>query len=144
MKMPHRQDEINAFVKEFWPPKKPVDNWRGSAPQGGILRKDEVIIEQARKEKNGKFDRLWRGAISDYNNDHSDADDGFVHKLYSYTQDAEQIRRIHAASGLHRPEKSGRRSDYLQRSIERAQENVDWFYLAGWGRAKVRALLKLR
>ena len=69
-----------------------------------------------------------RGDLSDYGGDHSDADDGFVHKVWSYTQDPEQIKRIHAASGLHRPEKSGRRADYLERSIKRAAKNVTWFY----------------
>lgn len=92
------------------------------------FRSDEEIIEKARAEKNGKFDRLWRDDLSDYGHDHSAADDGFVHKLWSYTQDEEQVRRIHAASGLHRPEKSGKRPDYLRRSIERARKNVTWFY----------------
>jgi hypothetical protein len=89
---------------------------------------DEEVIEKARAETGGKFDRLWRGDMSDYDDDHSAADDGFVHKLYSYTQDEEQIRRIHALSGLHRSQKSGRRPDYLQRSIDRARQNVTWFY----------------
>src|SRR5215210_5903891 len=93
---------------------------------------DEEVIGKARSESNGKFDRLWRGNMSDYplkangEPDHSSADDGFVHKLYSYTQDEEQIKRIHAMSALHRPEKSGKRDDYLQRSIERARGNVTW------------------
>jgi hypothetical protein len=89
---------------------------------------DGEVIEKARAETGGKFDRLWRGDMSDYGDDHSSADDGFVHKLYSYTQHEEQIRRLHAMSALHRPEKSFKRDDYLQRSIERARENVTWFY----------------
>lgn len=91
-------------------------------------RSDEEVIEKVRSERNGKFERLWHGDLSDYGGDHSSADDGFVHKLWSYTQDEEQVKRIHAMSGLHRPEKSGRRADYLRRSIARAQKNVDWFY----------------
>ena len=97
--------------REAWPP-----------------RSDEEVVERVRAEANGKFDRLWHGDLSDYGQDHSAADDGFVHKLWSYTQDEEQVRRIHAMSALHRPEKSGRRSDYLQRSINRARSNVTWFY----------------
>jgi len=88
---------------------------------------DEKVIEKAKAEKGGKFDRLWNGDLSDYGDDHSDADDGFVHKLYPYTQDEEQIKRIHAMSGLSR-DKSTKRGDYLQRSINRARKNVDWFY----------------
>src|SRR5215217_5648929 len=100
----------------------------GHRPPALTLRSDTEVIEQARSEKNGKFDRLFRGDTSDYGHDHSAADDGFVHKLYSYTQDEEQIRRIHATSGLHRSTKSGRRPDYLRRSIDRARQNVTWFY----------------
>jgi hypothetical protein len=102
----------------------------GRRAYNSAARSDDEIIERLRAERNGKFDRLWRGDLSDYGRDHSDADDGFVHKVWSYTQDEEQIRRIHALSGLHRPEKSGKRPDYLLRSIERARENVTWFY--GW------------
>jgi hypothetical protein len=97
-------------------------------PPTSGLRSDDEVIEKARSEKNGKFDRLWRGDTSDYEYDHSAADDGFVHKLWSYTQDEGQVARIHALSGLHRIEKSGRRPDYLRRSIERARKNVTWFY----------------
>lgn len=100
----------------------------GHWPPASTSLRDAVVIEKARSEKNGKFDRLFRGDASDYAYDHSAADDSFVHKLYSYTQDEEQIRRIHAMSGLHRPEKSGRRPDYLRRSIDRARQNVTWFY----------------
>jgi hypothetical protein len=107
------------------PPKKAQTNGYGRSTPS---QSDEEIISRARAEKNGKFDRLWRGDTSDYGHDHSDADDAFIHKLWSYTQDDEQIRRIHAASGLHRPEKSGRRWDYLQRSLQRARKNVTWFY----------------
>jgi len=88
---------------------------------------DEKVIEKARAEKGGKFDRLWNRDLSDYGDDHSDADDGFVHKLYPYTQDEEQIKRIHARSGLSR-DKSTKRADYLQRSINRARNSVNWFY----------------
>jgi AAA domain len=91
-------------------------------------RSDAEVIEKVRAEQGGKFDRLWNGDTSDYGYDHSNADDGFVHKLWPYTQDEEQIRRIHAASGLHRTDKSGRRYEYLQYSIERARENIGWFY----------------
>jgi hypothetical protein len=92
------------------------------------FRSDAEIVERARSEKNGKVDRLWQGDTAEYGHDHSAADDGFVHKLWPYTQDEEQIRRIHTMSGLHRPEKSGRRSDYLRRSIDRARKNVTWLY----------------
>jgi hypothetical protein len=85
-------------------------------------------MEKARAERNGKLDRLCRGDLSDYGGDHSAADDAFIHKVWPYTQDEEQACRLHASTPLHRPEKSGRRADYLRRSIERARNNVTWFY----------------
>jgi P4 family phage/plasmid primase-like protien len=129
MKIPHRQEEINTFVKEFWATEKPSGNGHQTPPHlAGLTRSDEEVVTKAGSERNGKFDRLWRGDLSDCGGDHSRGDDSFVHKLFSYTQNEEQIKRIHAASGLHRLEKSGQRPDYLQRSINRARENVTWFY----------------
>ena len=46
-------------------------------------------------------------------------DEAFVWRLWFWTQDPEQIRRIHAGSGLSR-QKSTRRRDYLERSIKNA------------------------
>ncbi len=106
---------------------EPSTNGHAPVP-GAVSRSDEEVIEKIRQERNGKFERLWNGDLSDYGGDHSAADDAFVHKVWSYTQDAEQVKRVHVASGLHRPGKSGRRLDYLERSIKRAEKNVTWFY----------------
>jgi hypothetical protein len=123
------QAAINALYREL------TGNEHSNSPQNGHTSKtralafapDEAIIDKARAEEGGKFDRLFRGDLSDYRGDHSAADDGFVHKLWPYTQDALQIKRIHAASDLSRP-KSEQRHDYLDRSINRARKNVTWFY----------------
>jgi hypothetical protein len=123
----HREKEILRLHAEY-SQREETPSAGSHRPPALTSRSDAKVIEQARSEKNGKFDRLFRGDTSDFSHDHSAADDGFVHKLYSYTQDEEQIRGIHATSGLHRPEKSGRRPDYLRRSIERARRNVTWFY----------------
>lgn len=114
----HRDEEVIEIVS-------PARQFIVGSPS---THRDEEVIEKARSEQGGKFGRLHSGDLSDYGTDHSRADDGYVHKLYPYTQDPEQIKRIHAASGLHRPEKSGKRVDYLERSIRRARENVSWFY----------------
>src|SRR3954447_9368215 len=107
MKIPERQEVINAFVKEFWTDEKQSSNGHHPPPQSaGLTKNDEEVIAKARAERNGKFARLWHGNLTDYGGDHSRGDDSFVHKLYSYTQDEEQIKRIHATSALHRPEKS--------------------------------------
>jgi AAA domain len=123
----NRQDEI-VRLHATYSGDRSVPDTNGHRPSTSPFRGDAEIIERARSEKNGKFDRLWQGDTAAYGHDHSAADDAFVHKLWPYTQDEEQIRRIHTMSGLHRPEKSGRRPDYLQRSIERARQNVTWFH----------------
>ncbi len=129
-----RQEELRRLHFEHAPREEPSSN--GHKHTGPSSRTDEEVVEKARSERSGKFERLWSGGLSDYDGDHSAADDGFVHKLWSYTQDPEQVKRIHAASGLHRPGKSGRRLDYLERSIKRAPKNVTWFY--EWPREHAR------
>jgi hypothetical protein len=124
------QKHIDALVKKLRGSENATESRNGRASDyRGVNPSvpDEEIIEKARSERGGKFDRLWRGDTSDYGHDHSDADDGFVHKLWFYTQDEEQVRRIHGASGLSRS-KSETRSDYLSRSIKRARKNVTEFY----------------
>jgi hypothetical protein len=127
----HRETgSVEGLYREYFERSTQRAESNGHSPPAGQAseRTDAEVIEKARAERGGKFDRLWNGDTSDYGYDHSDADDGFVHKLWPYTQDEEQIRRIHAASGLHRADKSGRRYEYLQYSIERARENTSWFY----------------
>jgi len=127
----HRETgSVESLYREYFErPAAGVErNGHTPLPSSASVRTDEEIIGKARAERNGKFERLWRGDLSDYGGDHSGADDGFVHKLWPYTQDEAQIRRIHAASPLHRGDKSGRRREYLSYSIERARSNVGWFY----------------
>jgi primase-polymerase (primpol)-like protein len=83
-----------------------------------------------------------RGDLSDYDDDHSRADHGFVHLLWFWTQDPEQIKRIHGDSGLSR-EKSTRRHDYLDRFIQDASESCmetyDWSKSAEYARLPSKA-----
>ena len=123
-----RAKELARLYSEHAPREEHGGDANGRKPPAASSKSDEEIIERVSSERGGKFEKLLRGDLSDYDGDHSRADDAFVHKLWSYTQDPEQIKRIHASSGLHRPEKSGRRFNYLERSIRRAEEEVTWFY----------------
>jgi hypothetical protein len=127
VKIPERQDAIDALTRKYLTSPEASEAESGRRSYTAFSKGDEEIIEKARAERNGKFERLWRGDTSDYGHDASRADDGFVHKFWSYTQDEEQVKRIHAMSGLNRS-KSTRRGDYLRRSIARARKNVTWFY----------------
>jgi AAA domain len=123
-----RAKELARLYSEHAPREEHGGDANGHRAPAASSKSDEEIIEKICSERGGKFEMLMGGDLSDYDGDHSRADDAFVHKLWSYTQDPEQVKRIHAMSGLHRPEKSGRRFDYLERSITRAQRNVTWFY----------------
>jgi hypothetical protein len=126
MRLPERQAELDALASKYL--EEPRTEESRQPAYTTPSKSDEEIIAKACTENGGKLGRLWHGDTSDYGYDASSADDGFVHKIWSYTQNEEQVRRIHAMSGLHRPEKSGKRRDYLQRSINRARKNVTWFY----------------
>jgi hypothetical protein len=123
-----RAKELARLYSEHAPREEYGGDANGRKPPAASSKSDEEVIEKICSERGGKFERLMRGDLADYEGDHSKADDAFVHKLWSYTQDPEQVKHIHASSGLHRPEKSGRRFDYLERSIRRAERNVTWFY----------------
>lgn len=126
----HRQTgSVERLYREYFREKdSPSSSGRNHLAPAASPRTDEEVVEKLRSERGEKAEQLWNGDVSEYGGDHSSADDGFIHKLYFYTQDQEQIKRIHAMSGLHRPEKSGRRADYLQRSIDRAAKNVTQIY----------------
>jgi len=123
-----RTKELARLYAEHAPREEHNGAANGHKPRAVPSKSDAEIIEKSRSERDGKLERLMRGDLSEFDGDHSRADDAFVHKLWPYTQDPEQVKRIHAMSGLHRPEKSGRRFDYLERSIRRAEKNVTWFY----------------
>jgi hypothetical protein len=78
---------------------------------------DESIIAKATDAANGeKFERLWRGDMSDYGNDHSRADLALMNILQFYTPNAEQAIRLFHRSALGQRDKAYRR-DYIQRTL---------------------------
>jgi primase-polymerase (primpol)-like protein len=72
--IPQRQDEINAFVKEFFT--KPEPSGKGSGESVSSALSDDQVIELCRKAKNAaKFAGLFDdGDISAYDYDDSVAD----------------------------------------------------------------------
>jgi hypothetical protein len=128
---PDQQKELNALLKRYRPSKESANGGGAHRSHGTVGEiPDELIIEKAKKAKNGqKFQRLMDGDLSDYDGDHSAADEALVWILYFWTQDEDQIKRIHESSGLSR-DKSTDRLDYLDRSIRNAAESgmetYDW------------------
>lgn len=86
---------------------------------------DEQIIEKA--SKNAKFEQLFKGDTTAYNNDHSSADLALCNILAFWTgKNATQIDRIFRKSGLYRDK--WEREDYRTNTIQFAINQCDTTY----------------
>ena len=124
-----RDKELKAFhaqviAKPKTPPKNP-------GPATTLELSDREIIEKFKTATNGaKFDRLWRGDISEYGGDDSSAELGFCSMVAFYTQDPEKIDRLYRASGLNREKWDSGRGDstYGRKTIEKALSDLTETY----------------
>lgn len=133
-KIPERQAELEKFYREHLEVAE-SRNGHGAkeARQSPGQPTDEQVIEKLLGEKGGKGRALFEGDLSYHDGDESAADHAFVYKVYFYTQDLQQIERIHQMSGLDR-EKT-RRVDYLRRSFFKAANATTDTY--EWNRTKM-------
>jgi hypothetical protein len=126
----NRQAELEGFHARVFgkpqAPPKPADH------SPALTMADSEIIEKARSARNGaKFDLLcrgdWQGAGFP---SQSEADLAFCSMMAFYTQDPEQIDRIHRASGLYRQKWDSRRGDstYGAKCIDKALAGVTETY----------------
>ena len=88
-------------------------------------RDDAAIIAHLKRMANGaKFCRLFDdGDVSEYEGDHSRADQGLCRLIAFRTQDPDQVSRIFRLSALNRS-KWENRADYRDRTIDRAITHV--------------------
>jgi putative DNA primase/helicase len=121
MKIPERQTELDALTRKYLAEPKTKENDRRHAPHMSAFS-DEEVIALCRKAKNAaKFADLFdAGHTAAYDGDDSSADLALVSIIAFYTQDADQIDRIFSSSGLYRPDKWGKRSDYRRRTIAKS------------------------
>lgn len=101
-----------------------------AAPQP--LLSDDEVIERATNAQNGQqFERLWRGDLSGYGDDHSKADLALCNLLaYWCRKDIDQMDRLFRQSGLMR-EKWDRRqtgSTYGRLQLEKAAREAKAVY----------------
>lgn len=91
---------------------------------------DQVILDKMFESKGGtKIEKLYKGDISQYNDDHSAADSALVTHLAFWTQkNAEQTKRIWLASPLGARPKTQERADYVDRTIANAFEKCTKVY----------------
>jgi putative DNA primase/helicase len=124
-----RDIELKAFhsqviAKTKAPPKSP-------GPSPTLNMADSEIIGKAKAAQNGdKFDRLWRGDISEYDGDDSAADMALCSILAFWIQNPGQIDRIFRTSGLFRDKWDSRRgaSTYGAKTIDKALDTVTETY----------------
>lgn len=125
---------ITQIEQKPLPPKKQQSPVREAAPAGPDDLTDDALIKKAMEAKNGhRFAALWRGDISDYQNDHSDADLALCNMLAFWTgKDAYRMDRLFRQSGLYRDDKWDRNArsgeTYGQGTITRAINNCDEVY----------------
>src|SRR5690606_31006881 len=85
------------------------------------LSDDDIIMKAAAAKNGPAFSRLWAGDTSDYNNDHSSADQALCNMLAFWCgRDTERMDRLFRMSGLCRRDKWEERADYRQRTIDKA------------------------
>jgi hypothetical protein len=120
VKIPDRQAELDAFLREHL--SDPEPNGNGHANKHLPLEaSDEEVIALCRKAKNApKFADLFdAGDTAAHNGDDSRADLALLGIFAFYTQDPAQLERLFSASALGRRPKWNR-SDYRSRTISKA------------------------
>jgi hypothetical protein len=134
-KIPERQAELERFYREHLEAAQSRNghDTKEQPNQNFGEPTDEQVIEKLLSESSSKGRALFEGDVSYYDGDESAADHAFVYKVYFYTQDLQQIERIHRMSGLDR-EKT-RRADYLRRSFFKAANATTDTY--EWNRTKM-------
>ena len=73
-----------------------------------------------------KVKRLYSGDISEYDNDHSRADQALCSYLYGFTGDRERTRRLFVSSALYRA--TGKSRNYLSRTLDKAESEAMCLY----------------
>jgi hypothetical protein len=128
--MPDHQDQINAFVREFFTKDSPRPNGNGHHKNASPVVEDDQIIALCRKAKNAaKFADLFDDGDTSGYASASEADAALISIPAFYTQDPEQLDRIYRRSALMR--QKWERADYRQRTIDFVLSNLGETYNDG-------------
>jgi putative DNA primase/helicase len=119
----NKQDEVSAlydWVIEKTETKKSALLPPKSSDAIPLTLDDKELLEKARNAANGeKFQRLWSGDSSQYEDDASDADQAFVNLLCFWSQHDAQVERLWKSSERYRGKLE--REDYITRTIAKAR-----------------------
>lgn len=89
---------------------------------------DEELLQRIYQSgrAGAKVRRLYSGDISEYDNDHSRADQALCSYLYGFTGDRERTRRLFVFSALYRD--TGKSRNYLSRTLDKAESEAMCLY----------------
>jgi putative DNA primase/helicase len=137
-----RQNELNALHRRIFEDKnsRPVE--RRQQPTSALTITDQELIERAKRARNGvKFERLWSGDASDYDDDESRADMALCCELAFWTgNNAARMDSLFRQSGLMR--EKWERDDYRERTISAAIELTHDVWQGGDGGERNRAEMR--
>ena len=110
------QDKLEQFIATVFPPKKGIDLSRFMPEQRGNHNYD--VIDRIRASAQAdKFDRLWRGDMSEHDNDHSIADAALLSILRFWTGGNKELSlSLFGQSALAQRSKWWNRKDYQERT----------------------------
>ena len=113
-----------AFAEQYWRTFPPVARQESPRSRPTLVRSDQDVLDRAFTARNGeRVRRLFAGDTSGHGDDDSAADLGLLASLAFWTQDRAQLDRLFRSSGLCR--EKWQRSDYRERTIDRALERAD-------------------
>lgn len=116
-------DALVAWLAEVFPPKP------AAAPRAPVTLTvaDDELLRRCRecRTSGAKFDRLWRGDLSDHGGDHSAGDLALCNLLRFYGGDRAQVERLWGRSGLGKRDKYDR-TDYRDWTLDKAMDGERW------------------
>ncbi len=99
---------------------KEIMNPTPIVPMSTQLPDEDILKIASRASNSQKFNNLWNGSTSEYNNDDSAADMALASMLAFYSTDANQIERLMRQSGLKRAKWDNHKSYLKTLTIQKA------------------------
>jgi predicted P-loop ATPase len=123
-------DEFESLLKILGYPWKVPEVKYNESPKTEITLDDEQVLQKMFNSKNGeKIKNIYNGDISAHNNDQSSADFALCLHLAFWTGKNEtQMERIWTSSPLGQREKTKKRKDYREYTIQNACKNTSDIY----------------
>lgn len=99
---------------------KEIINQTPSVPMSTQLSDEDILKIASHASNSQKFNNLWNGSKSEYNNDDSAADMALASMLAFYSTDVNQIERLMRQSGLKRAKWDNHKSYLKSLTIQKA------------------------